>query len=175
MNEGGKSSRIFLDRARADVLPLRSCLEGRQVLEYKMFQAKHHLSLASVGLALALGACAGASESLLTRSPLVEAPSRVNILVATTRQRSPADAGEMFGGARAENVSYANMVVSIPPDSARTVGAIQKPIALPGNPARDFVIASANFLDKQGFLFRHICDGKGYRAQESLGLCSRLQ
>ena len=72
-----------------------------------MFQAKHRLSLASVGLALTLGACAGSSESLAPAQS-AEGTSRVNILVATTRRRSAADAGEMFGGARAENVSYAN-------------------------------------------------------------------
>lgn len=116
-----------------------------------MLDAKHRLAAASIGLALALSACAGSSENLLAPTPSAEGTSRVNILVATTRQRSPADAGEMFGGARAENVSYANIDVSIPPDSARTIGTIQKPISLPGNPARDFVIVSANFIDKQKF------------------------
>lgn len=116
-----------------------------------MFGAKHTLAVAAVGIALALSACAGRpSEGVLvpdTRS--AEGTSRVNILVATTRQRAPADGGMMFNSARAENVSYADIAVSIPPDSVRKSGTIQWPTSLPGNPARDFVTVSANYIDRQ--------------------------
>ena len=116
-----------------------------------MFKAKHFLVAASIGVALALGGCAGRPPEgvLVPDAQSAEGTSRVNVLVATTRQRSPANTGEMFNGGRAKNVSYADIVVSIPPDSARKIGAIQWPASLPGNPARDFVTASANYLDKQ--------------------------
>lgn len=118
-----------------------------------MFQAKHLLTAAVIGLALALGACAGRPLQgvLVPDAQSAEGTSRVDMLVATTRQRATADAGEMFNGERAENVSYANIVVSIPPDSSREVGKIQWPASLPGNPARDFVTVSADYIDKQEF------------------------
>ena len=118
-----------------------------------MFQAKRLLTAAVIGLALALGACAGRPLQgvLVPDAQSAEGTSRVDMLVATTRQRATADAGEMFNGERAENVSYANIVVSIPPDSSREVGKIQWPTSLPGNPAHDFVTVSAGYIDKQEF------------------------
>ena len=116
-----------------------------------MFQAKQLLTAGSISLALVLGACAGRplQGALVPDAQSTEGTSRVNILVATTRQRSPADSGEIFNSKRAENVSYADIVVSIPPDGAREIGKVQRPAAPPGNPARDFVIVSANYIDKQ--------------------------
>jgi len=116
-----------------------------------MFQASHLLTAASISLTVVLGACAGRpSEGVLVPdAQSAEGTSRVNILVATTRQRSSGDPGEMFNGERAENASYADIVVSIPPDSAREIGKIQWPVSLPGNPARDFVTVSADYIDKQ--------------------------
>jgi esterase/lipase superfamily enzyme len=80
-----------------------------------------------------------------------EGASRVWVLAAATRQRS-GDAGEMFSGERAAEISYAAVTVSIPPDNARKVGEIQWPESLPGDPRRDFVAVSANYLDKQGLV-----------------------
>jgi esterase/lipase superfamily enzyme len=57
----------------------------------------------------------------------------------------------MFNGERAEDVSYAAVTVSIPPDEQREVGQVQWPTSVPGNPQRDFVTVSANHLDKQAF------------------------
>jgi esterase/lipase superfamily enzyme len=81
-----------------------------------------------------------------------EGTSRVQVLAATTRQRSTTDPGEMFSGERAPNISYAAITVSIPPDNARKIGEIQWPESLPGDPHRDFVTVSANYLDKQGLV-----------------------
>jgi esterase/lipase superfamily enzyme len=116
-----------------------------------MAQAKRLSAAVSISLALILGACAGRPPEgvLLPDAQTAEGTSRVNLLVATTRQRSSGNNGEMFNGERAENVSYADIAVSIPPDSAREIGKIQWPASLPGNPARDFVTASANYIDKQ--------------------------
>ena len=116
-----------------------------------MFPTKHILAMAGVCLALAAGACAGRPSQgvLVPVARPAEGASRVQILAATTRQRSTADAGEMFNGERAEAVSYAAISVSIPPDNSRKIGEIQWPASLPGDPSRDFVTVSANYLDKQ--------------------------
>jgi esterase/lipase superfamily enzyme len=118
-----------------------------------MFQAKRLLTAASISLALVLGACAGRPSQgvLVPVAQSAEGTSRVNMLVATTRQRAIADAGEMFNGERADGVSYAAITVSIPPDNSRKIGEVQWPVSLPGDPHRDFVTVSANYLDKQEF------------------------
>ena len=118
-----------------------------------MFQQKSLLTVTVLSLALVLGACAGRPLEgvLVPVDKSVEGTSHVNMLIATTRQRSTTDTGEMFNGKRAENVSYANIVVSIPPDSSRKIGEIQWPASPPGDPGHDFVTASANYIDKQQF------------------------
>ena len=69
-----------------------------------MFRVKHFLAAASVGLALALSACAGRPSQgvLVPVAQSAEGTSRVQVLAATTRQRSTADPGEMFSGERAD-------------------------------------------------------------------------
>lgn len=109
---------------------------------------------AAAVVSLALGGCSGRpSQGVLV--PVTETfagASRVPVLVATTRQRSEADRGEMFSGDRGEVVSYAAITVSIPPDSGREVGQIQWPSSIPGDPHRDFVTVSADYIDKPTFL-----------------------
>src|ERR1700733_7299639 len=89
--------------------------------------------LTAAAIALALGCC-GCSARLPQGSLLpvaqaeTEGTSRVPVLVATERKRSTADAaGEMFGRERAEEMSYASVTVSIPPDAARRIGEVQWP------------------------------------------------
>ena len=100
-------------------------------------------------LAAALVAgCAGHPHGVLM--PVVgDAPgtSRVNVLVATTRQ---ADAlpGVMFNGKRAEMMAYADIDVSIPPDASRKVGEVQWPKVLPGDPAVEFVAKHTAIIDR---------------------------
>jgi esterase/lipase superfamily enzyme len=81
-----------------------------------------------------------------------EGTSLVPVLVATKRSRSAANAGEMFDSRLAEEVSYASVTVSIPPDVARRTGEVQWPTTLPGDPRQNFVTVSANFLDKRSFV-----------------------
>jgi len=54
----------------------------------------------------------------------------------------------MFSGGRAPEASYADMIVSIPPDADRKIGEVQWPQQLPGNPAVDFVTLKAEIIDK---------------------------
>ena len=76
----------------------------------------------------------------------------VPIFVATTRQRATTDAGAMFDSGRAQDVSYAAITVSIPPDAVRKVGDVQWPQSPPGDPHHDFVTVSADYLDKRSFI-----------------------
>ena len=46
----------------------------------------------------------------------VAGTAQVPILVATTRKKAIEDPGEMFGGDRADALSYAAITVSIPPE-----------------------------------------------------------
>jgi esterase/lipase superfamily enzyme len=88
---------------------------------------------------------------LIPVTEIAEGTSRVPIFVATTRQRSVTDPGEMFSGERATEVSYAAITVSVPPDGSRKVGEVQWPATLPGDPRRDFVTVSADYLERQAF------------------------
>jgi esterase/lipase superfamily enzyme len=117
----------------------------------KVMNARLLLAMAAVGLTLACAACSGRpSQGVLTPvAATAEGTSRVRVLAATTRQRSTTDPGEMFSGERANGVSYASIVVSIPP--VRKIGAIQWPETLPGDPSRDFVTVSADYMDKKAF------------------------
>ncbi|WP_246724677.1 alpha/beta hydrolase [Rhizobium phaseoli] len=72
--------------------------------------------------------------------------SKVDLLVATTRQTDVAS-GEMFSGERGKALSFANVVVSIPPGEAHKSGEVEWPKKTPGNPATDFVTVKAERLD----------------------------
>lgn len=107
----------------------------------------------AVLLALVCCSCAGRPLQgvLIPTAQSAEGGSRIPILIATTRQRSTNDAGEMFGRERATTTSYARIAVSIPPDDARKIGEVQWPTSPPGDPSRDFVTVSADYLDKPAF------------------------
>jgi esterase/lipase superfamily enzyme len=118
-----------------------------------LMNATHLLAAAAVGLTLVCVGCAGRPSQgvLVPIAATAEGTSRVAVLAATTRQRSTTDPGEMFNGERANDVSYASVVVSIPPDSVRKIGAIQWPATVPGDPSRDFVTVSADYMDQKAF------------------------
>jgi esterase/lipase superfamily enzyme len=114
---------------------------------------ERYLSALGLVLALACGSCGGrlSQGALVPVTTTAEGTSLVPILVATTRQRSTTDPGEMFSGERAAEVSYAAITVSIPPDAARKIGEVQWPASLPGDPRTNFVTVSAEYIDKQAF------------------------
>ena len=108
--------------------------------------------LLSLALGPLLGACAGRpAQGVLIPTPAVAGTSLVPIYAVTNRQRSTTDSGEMFSGERSNEISYATIAVSIPPDGARRVGEVQWPTTLPGNPQTDFMTVSADYIDKQRF------------------------
>jgi esterase/lipase superfamily enzyme len=115
--------------------------------------SSHHRAATALVLALLCFGCSGRPLQgvLVPNAQVIEGTSQVSILAATTRKRSTTDAGAMFNGERAPDVSYAAITVSIPPDNTRKVGEVQWPRSPPGDPQHDFVTVSADYLDKQSF------------------------
>jgi esterase/lipase superfamily enzyme len=108
-------------------------------------------SLALATLCVAALAGCGAPQGFLLPAPHdANAPGthHVEMVVATTRERVESPAF-LFGGGRAEESSFADMVVSIPPDAHRQIGEVQYPQQLPGNPAVDFVTLKAEVIDRE--------------------------
>ena len=92
----------------------------------------------------------GSSEGFLTPFPsAADAPGtrHVEMVVATTRTRAELPAF-LFGGGRAPEASFADMVVSIPPDANRQIGGVQLPQQPPGDPAKDFVTLKSEIVTK---------------------------
>ena len=112
------------------------------------------LTAATIALAICCSACGGRPQQgalAPVAATDTQGTSFVPVLIATTRKRLTEDAGEMFDSERAEQVSYASVSVSIPPDDARKIGEVQWPASLPGDPRQNFVTVLANDLDKQSF------------------------
>jgi esterase/lipase superfamily enzyme len=70
----------------------------------------------------------------------------VHILAATTRAPVIDPPGVIFGGERGRGLNFADIAVSVPPDSARKIGEVQWPASPPGDPAKDFVTLSLDRL-----------------------------
>ncbi len=104
---------------------------------------------AALIVALGLAGCAS-SEGFLTPVPsAADAPgtSPVEMVVATTRTRDPSPAF-LFAGGRAPEASFADMVVSIPPDARRQIGEVEAPRQPPGNPEADFVTLKSEIITR---------------------------
>ena len=100
-------------------------------------------------LILGGAACAGRPHGVLVathqRPP---GASIVEMMVATTR--APVDEpGVMFGGERGSAPSFADITVSIPPDSVRKVGEVQWPENETPDPMREFTTVDARVLSKE--------------------------
>ncbi|WP_440271588.1 alpha/beta hydrolase [Ensifer adhaerens] len=106
----------------------------------------HYRYVALISLTL-LSACAGRPTGVL--EPVAANPSaaQVEMLVATTRGRA-SKPGEMFSGERAQSPTFADITVSIPPETARKAGDVAWPRKLPPNPATDFAAVKADEIDR---------------------------
>lgn len=101
--------------------------------------------LLSLGL---LAGCATRPAGLLT--PIGPAPagaSTVDLLVGTNRTPSP-DPAVLFTGNRSKSSALAEIVVSIPPDTGRTIGQIQWPRKRLADPTKEFATVSVDTLDE---------------------------
>ncbi|CCV14375.1 alpha/beta hydrolase [Mesorhizobium sp. STM 4661] len=106
-------------------------------------------SLASVLLLSVAGCASRPTNVLLPVADTSPTSSKVEMLVATTRARS-ANPAEMYTGERGLAPSFADVTVSIPPDSVRKVGEVAWPKKLPSNPATDFAVLKAQELSVEG-------------------------
>src|SRR5271157_2272044 len=100
-----------------------------------------------IGLAATAAACSSRPYGNLIVGTSAPGASQVDLLVATTRAPVVEPPGVMFGGARGRGLDFADIVVSVPPDSARKAGDVQWPSSPPGDPQRDFVTLRADRLD----------------------------
>lgn len=104
--------------------------------------------MAVVLSSLALTGCASRPEvgALLANREMSRGDKDHTILVATTRERDPRP-GTYFNGERSESTSYATITVAVPP--THVPGKIEWPSRAPGNPATDFVVRDAAYLDNE--------------------------
>lgn len=102
--------------------------------------------LTAAVFATCLAGCAGQKpvDLSVVTTPAVGA-SEVEMLVGTTRQA--AGEGTVFSGERSRTLAYANVVISIPPDTARKIGEVQRPERNPGNPDKEFVVRRIDRVD----------------------------
>ncbi len=98
--------------------------------------------------ALLLAGCASRPAGILIPvQASVPGASSVQMIVATTR--APVKGGDLYGGERAREPGFAEITVSIPPDGSRTVGEVQWPRSVPGNPQTDFVTTEADIVTQK--------------------------
>jgi esterase/lipase superfamily enzyme len=102
--------------------------------------------LAASLCALVLAACGGNRADVF--SPLGQTgpgAKRVDMFVATTRDPAQTPA-ELFTGERGQNLSIAEVSISIPPEKARPAGEVAWPRNVPGDPEREFTVLKADVL-----------------------------
>jgi esterase/lipase superfamily enzyme len=117
--------------------------------------ARNNFLALLIATCVVLSGCSGRPKDFLIPVDASLAPpgaSKVEMLVATTRSDTGAAPGQMFTGERGGRLSYADIAVSIPPESVRKVGDVQWPSTTPGDPAREFVTLRADQLDHQAAL-----------------------
>jgi esterase/lipase superfamily enzyme len=120
----------------------------------RMTAFSHRIAALAVASVL-LASCAERPHGVLTPTG-AQAPgtSRVDMLIATTRDSEGAQPGELFTGERGEGLAFADIAISLPPDSMRKIGDVQWPESSPPDPLRDFVTLRADRLDRAAALAR---------------------
>jgi esterase/lipase superfamily enzyme len=101
--------------------------------------------VAAMLILMTAASCASPEGVLVPVSAPSPGTDRVNLLAATTRERT-GDPGVIFSGERGDTLSFENIIVSIPPN--REVGSIQWPQPGAADPARDFAVISAKALSR---------------------------
>lgn len=73
----------------------------------------------------------------------------VDMMVMTTRAPDRENPAAMFSGDRAPQPSFADIIVSLPPDANRRVGEVQWPTSATPDPMREFTTVDARVLSKE--------------------------
>ena len=118
---------------------LAACVRGSRL-------PPHHF-LVIVVTVCCLAGCAAPRGFLKPVAARAPGTSQVEMVVATTRSRASTP-GEMFSGARGVTASFADMIVSIPPEPLHQRGDVEWPRQIPGNPATEFVTLRADDISK---------------------------
>ncbi|MEW5421783.1 alpha/beta hydrolase [Amorphus sp. 3PC139-8] len=108
---------------------------------------RHRTAWIVVAVALFVAGCGRPEGVLVPFQDPVTGTDVVDMVVATTRVPDEEDPGFLYSGERGE-MSFAEISVSIPPDSARKTGEIQWPSKMPPDPTRDFVTLKADRIDE---------------------------
>lgn len=103
------------------------------------------MALAALAMAGLLAGCGSRPQGTLVPTHAVAGASSVDLLVATTREA--AAPGEMFNGDRGRGLAFADIAVSIPPETARQPGEVQWPSSATPDPAREFATLRADRID----------------------------
>jgi esterase/lipase superfamily enzyme len=121
---------------------------SQPVSETRMIVSLRRVKTAGFLLALlALASCSSRVSGALTPVDIAAAgASRVDLLVATTRQQNTEKPNDMFTGERGDRLSFADIAISIPPSEARTIGEVQWPSRIPGDPTKEFVATRAKVI-----------------------------
>lgn len=102
-------------------------------------------ALAVVAMAGLLSGCGGRPQGTLVPTHGAPGASSVDLLVATTRE--PTAPGEMFNGERGRGLAFADIAISIPPETARQPGEVQWPSSAAPDPAREFATLRADRIE----------------------------
>lgn len=108
-----------------------------------------------LGSFLTVAGCGGRPTNfLIPTGQQFPGTARVDILAATTREAESAQPGELYSGERAIGLHFADIAVSVPPDSVRKPGDVQWPENGGGNPMTEFTTISAERISKEQALDR---------------------
>jgi len=80
--------------------------------------------------------------------------SKVEMVVATMRSDRNAEKGELFTGECGLKMAFADIVISIPPDSTRQIGQVQWPSDPAADPSREFASVQAAEIGQKAALAR---------------------
>lgn len=112
------------------------------------------IALGLVTAVLLVSGCASrpGSEVLIPLANVPESTAKVEILVATTRERGSKEDPDAFTAERAKKLNFAALTVSVPP--AHVKGEIEWPTGNGPDPQQHFVTTSRDFLTGQEFADR---------------------
>lgn len=103
---------------------------------------------------MGLGGCAyrPGSEVLIPIADVPASTSKVDLLVATTRERGSKQDPDAFTAERAKQLNFGALTVSVPPQ--HTKGEIEWPSVGPADPKLHFVTTKRDFLSSDEFIAR---------------------
>ncbi len=102
-----------------------------------------------------LTACGPRPETgfLIPSSETAEGANTKTLLIATTRQRDGGE-GTFFNGERGHKLDFAQVSISVPP--THVPGEVEVPASAPGNPATEFTVRQAHYVEGEKQFIAHL-------------------